>query len=72
MQVIVPNTAGTGYQTGGYPGDYNYVTNVNGTSITIATACTQGTAVNILFIGYPEALVTWSGTYHSYNQAAGV
>lgn len=72
MQVIVPNVAGNGYQTGGYPGDYNYVTNVSTTSVTIATAITQATAVNIQFIGYPEALVTWSGTYHSYNQAAGV
>jgi len=72
MQVIVPNTAGTGYVSGGHPGDYNYVTNVNGTTVTIASSATQASSVNILFVAYPEVLVTWSGTYHSYNQAAGV
>jgi hypothetical protein len=72
MQIIVPNATGTGYQTNGAPGDFNYVTNVNGATITIATTCTQATSVNLIFVGYPEVLVTWSGTYHSYNQAAGV
>jgi hypothetical protein len=72
MQIIVPNSTYTGYQVNGAPGDFNYVTNVNGTTVTIATTCTQATSVNLIFVGYPEVLVTWSGTYHSYNQAAGV
>jgi hypothetical protein len=72
MQIIVPNATNTGYQTNGAPGDYNYVTNVNGTTVTIATTCTQATSVNLVFVAYPEVYVTWSGTYHSYNQAAGV
>lgn len=72
MQIIVPNTTGTGYVTAGYPGDYNYVTNVNSATITIATAVNITSATNVTFLAYPEVYVTWSGTYHSYNQAAGV
>jgi hypothetical protein len=72
MQVIVPNAAGTGYTTGGYPGDYNYVTNVSGTTVTIANSCTQASTVSMLFVGYPEVVVAWNFGYHSYQQAAGV
>lgn len=72
MQIIVPNATYTGYQTNGAPGDNNVVTNVNGTTVTIQTTCTQATSVNLLFVAYPEVYVTWSGTYHGYNQAAGV
>jgi hypothetical protein len=72
MQIIVPNSTGTGYITNGAPGDFNYVTNVNGVTITIATTATQATSVNLVFVAYPEVLVAWSGTYHSYLQAAGV
>lgn len=72
MQIIVASTAGTGYTTGGYPGDYNYVTNVNGTTVTIANAITAGSTVNMTFVGYPEVIVSWSGGYHSYMNAAGV
>lgn len=71
MQVIVANTTG-GYTTGGYPGDYNYVTNVNGTTVTIANAITQASTVNMTFVGYPEVIVAWNFGYHSYMAAAGV
>jgi hypothetical protein len=72
MQVIVSNAAGTGYTTGGYPGDFNYVTNVNGTTVTIANAITQASTVTMTFVGYPEVIVGWNFGYHSYMNAAGV
>ena len=72
MQVIVSNVAGTGYTTGGYPGDYNYVTNVNGTAVTIANSITAAATVNMTFVGYPEAIVSWNFGYHSYTNAVGV
>ena len=72
MQIIVLNTAGTGYTTAGYPGDYNYVTNVNGTTVTIATAITAASAVTILFVGYPEVIVGWAGVNHAYLNGTGV
>ena len=71
MQVIVPTTT-TGYVAAGHPADYNYVTNVNGTAVTINTAITQASSVPIVFVGYPEVLVAWNFGYHSYQQAAGV
>lgn len=72
MQVIVSNAAGTGYTTNGYPGDYNYVTNVNGTTVTIATAITQASTVNITFVGYPEVIVGYTFGVHSYMNATGI
>ena len=72
MQVIVPNAAGNGYQASGAPGDYNYVTNVNGTTVTIANTVTQATTVPLIFVGYPEVIVAWNFGYHSYMAAAGV
>jgi hypothetical protein len=72
MQLIVSNVAGTGYTTGGFPGDYNYVTNVNGTTVTIASAITAATAVNISFVGYPEVIVAWNAGNHAYNNSTGV
>jgi len=71
MQVIVSNVAGNGYTTGGYPGDYNYVTNVNGTTVTIANAITQASTVNMTFVGYPEVVVGWNYGFHGYQNATG-
>ena len=71
MQVIVSNPAGNGYTTGGNPGDYNYVTNVNGTSVTIANSATQASTVNISFVGYPEVIVGWNFGFHSYTYNGG-
>jgi hypothetical protein len=71
MQVIIPNTTG-GFTVNAAPGDFNYVTNVNGTTVTIATSATQASTVNIQFVGYPEVIVAWNFGYHSYQQAAGV
>lgn len=72
MQIIVSNLAGTGYTTGGYPGDFNYITNVNGTTVTIASAITAASAVSMSFVGYPEAVVAWNFGAHSYLNGTGI
>jgi hypothetical protein len=55
---------------GGQPGDYNYVTNVNGTTVTVAKTLTAATAGSqFTFIGYPEVLVKWNQGWHSYQFA---
>jgi len=65
MQVICPDAS-----AGGNPGDYNYVTNVNSTTITVAKTLTAATAgTRFTFIGYPEVLVKWNQGWHSYQFA---
>ncbi len=55
---------------GGQPGNYNYVTNVNGTTVTVAKTLTASTAGSqFTFIGYPEVLVKWNQGWHSYQYA---
>jgi hypothetical protein len=55
---------------GGQPGNYNYVTNVNGTTVTVAKTLTAATAGSqFTFIGYPEVLVMWNQGWHSYQFA---
>jgi hypothetical protein len=55
---------------GGQPGNYNYVTNVNGTTVTVAKTLTAATAGSqFTFIGYPEVLVKWNQGWHSYQYA---
>jgi hypothetical protein len=55
---------------GGQPGNYNYVTNVNGTTVTVAKTLTAATAGSqFTFIGYPEVLVKWNQGWHSYQFA---
>jgi len=58
--------------TGGYSGNYVYVTNVNGTTVTLSSAVTIATGTQVTFLGYPEVLVTWNGNFHSYNNTTGV
>lgn len=58
--------------TGGYSGNYVYVTNVNGTTVTLSSAVTIASGTQVTFIGYPEVLVTWNGNFHSYNNTTGV
>jgi len=72
FEVNFSQVAGTGYTTGGYPGDYNYVTNVNGTTVTIASAITAASTVNISFVGYPEVIVAWNAGNHAYTNSTGV
>ena len=55
---------------GGNPGDFNYVTNVNGTTVTVAKTLTASTAgSNFTFVGFPEVLVKWNQGWHSYQFA---
>lgn len=63
MQFIVPGVANAN------PGDYNLVTNVNGTTVTISRSVTIASATAMTFVGYPEVLVKWNQGYHSYDQA---
>jgi hypothetical protein len=64
MQVICPDAS-----AGGNPGDYNYVTNVNGTTVTVAATLTAAASSSFTFIGYPEVLVKWNQGWHSYQFA---
>lgn len=58
--------------TGAYSGNYVYVTNVNGTTVTLSSAVTIASGTQVTFLGYPEVLVTWNGNFHSYNNTTGV
>lgn len=58
--------------TGAYSGNYVYVTNVNGTTVTLNTPVTIASGTQVTFLGYPEVLVTWNGNFHSYNNTSGV
>jgi len=58
--------------TGGYSGNYVYVTNVNSTTVTLNSAVTIASGTQVTFLGYPEVLVTWNGNFHSYNNTTGV
>ena len=64
MQVVCPEAT-----AGGTPGAYNYVTNVNGTTVTVASTLTAAASSNFSFIGYPEVLVKWNQGWHSYQFA---
>ena len=65
MAVVCPAAS-----AGGQPGNYNYVTNVNGTTVTVAKTLTAATAGSqFTFIGYPEVLVKWNQGWHSYQYA---
>lgn len=61
MQFIVPGV------TNANPGDYNLVTNVNSTTVTISRSVTIAAATAMSFVGYPEVLVKWNQGYHSYD-----
>lgn len=58
--------------TGGYSGNYVTVTNVNGTTVTLSSAVTIASGTQVTFVGYPEVLVTWNNTFHSYTNLTGV
>jgi hypothetical protein len=65
MAVVCPAAS-----AGGQVGNYNYVTNVNGTTVTVAKTLTASTAgSSFTFIGYPEVLVKWNQGWHSYQYA---
>lgn len=66
MQLIAP----TG--TGSLAGNFIAVTNVSSTTVTVSSAITLASGTAVTFVGYPEALVVWNQTFHSYTNTAGV
>jgi hypothetical protein len=61
MQFIVAGVANAN------AGDYNLVTNVNGTTVTISRSVTIASSTAMTFVGFPEVLVKWNQGYHSYD-----
>jgi len=68
MQIIAPTATAGAFRSG----SYNYVVNVNGTTVTLASAITLAAGQTVTFVGYPEVLVKWNQGYHSYQFATGV
>jgi len=66
MQLIAPSG------TGSLAGNYITVTNVNGVTLTVSSAITLASGTAVTFVGYPEVLVTWNNTFHSYTNLAGI
>ena len=70
MQIVTSGTS-----TGGALGANNTVITVNSTAntLTVATAVVIAAgSTQVSFIGYPEVIVGWNPTFHSYNIATGV
>jgi hypothetical protein len=65
MQVVAAGT-------GAAQGNYITVTNVNGATLTVSSAITVASGTTCSFIGFPEVLVTWNGSFHSMNNTTGV
>ena len=65
MAVVAPAASAGAY----FPGSYNYVTNVNGTTVTLASAITLAANSQVSFVGYPEVVVKWNQGWHSYQFA---
>ena len=68
MQIIAPTATAGAFRSG----SYNYVVNVNSTTVTLASAITLASGQTVTFVGYPEVLVKWNQGYHSYQFATGV
>ena len=66
MQLICPT--GTGTQAG----QYATVINVSTTTLTLDAAVTLASSSVLSFVGYPEVLVAWNGSFHSYFNTTGV
>ena len=66
MQLIAPSG------TGSLAGNYITVTNVNGVTLTVSSTITLASGTAVTFVGYPEILVTWNNTFHSYTNVAGI
>ena len=66
MQLICPT--GTGTQAG----QYATVINVSTTTLTLDAAVTLASGSVLSFVGYPEVLVAWNGSFHSYFNTTGV
>lgn len=72
MQFIATLANGT-YVSGCAPGNYNTVT-TNAQSTTIGLSVAIGASLSgatLSFIGYPEVIVGWNPTFHTYNVVGG-
>jgi len=66
MQLICPTGTGT------LAGNYATVINVSTTTLTMNAAVTLASGSVLSFVGYPEVLVAWNGSFHSYFNTTGV
>jgi len=66
MQLICPTGTGT------LSGQYATVINVSTTTLTMDAAVTLASGSVLSFVGYPEVLVAWNGSFHSYFNTTGV
>jgi len=66
MQLICPTGTGT------LAGQYATVINVSTTTLTLDAAVTLASSSVLSFVGYPEVLVAWNGSFHSYFNTTGV
>jgi hypothetical protein len=66
MQLICPTGTGT------LAGQYATVINVATTTLTLDAAVTLSAGSVLSFVGYPEVLVAWNGSFHSYFNTTGV
>jgi len=66
MQLIAQGVSGVAQ------GNYISVTNVNGTTVTLASSIAVPTGTNLSFVGFPEVLVTWNATFQGMTNTAGV
>ena len=66
MQLICPTGTGT------LAGNYATIINVATTTLTLATTVSIPANASLTFVGYPEVLVAWNGSFHSYNNTTGV
>jgi len=66
MQLICPTGTGT------LAGNYATVINVATTTLTLNAAVTLASGSALTFVGYPEVLVAWNGSFHSYFNTTGV
>jgi len=58
--------------TGTLAGQYATVINVSTTTLTLDAAVTLASGSVLSFVGYPEVLVAWNGSFHSYFNTTGV
>lgn len=65
-QLVCPTGTGT------LAGNYATVINVATTTLTLNAAVTLASGSALTFVGYPEVLVAWNGSFHSYNNTTGV
>jgi len=72
MQFIATASNGT-YVSGCAPGNYNtVVTNAQSTTIVLSGSIGASlSGATLSFVGYPEVIVGWNPTFHSYNIVGG-